>query len=121
MANSRCFGQPLLNQEAMKAANAVTALTTFAAVGVVDAKEEIAIFIARLFGDKQLIATNTMAPVSQKTNRFCGQLDIRSNGIHNNKIIAERMHLHKRQSHTDSPARLINLIKMTAKTYTLNN
>jgi hypothetical protein len=89
-------GQSLVVQKLCKASRTVAALFSFTAISVEDSHRKICTVPAGL-GHNQLIATNAPVAIGQMLNMITAQMKRPTHAVEQNKIVAERMHLGKRE------------------------
>ena len=98
--NAILVGQPLEAHKAGKAAGAVATLLHLGTIGIVDAIVEILLRIVGRLHQQQLIEADTEVAVGKTTNGLGGEVNLLGHPIHHHEVIAEAMHLGKKEFHT---------------------
>ena len=98
-ADAALRAQALLVHEAHEAARAVAALLDFAAVGVEDAVAEIDVGAGRRFDHQHLVAADAEIAVGEATHLLRRQDDRLANGVDNDEVVTEAVHLGETQTH----------------------
>ena len=91
--------QAQLVHELDEAARPVAALFDLAAVGVEDAVAEIGRRVRRSLHDQYLVRADTQAPIGQAAQRYRRQIQVLTDAVQHDEVIAGALHLGKAQFH----------------------
>ena len=96
--NRNPFGlrQAFQTDETGKTAGSIAALFHLAAIRVEYAVAELGVVLLGCFNQQQLVTSDTMAPIGDMANLWRGQIDLLSDRIDHNKVIAQAVHFAER-------------------------